>query len=95
MLHVVPGSTLLDYSSSIFIVLLSFVILPLTIQRPDRASRSGLGRLADQELLLIFPESGGPPHILIVLVVFGKTQEIYSNNNNNNNNILILIIRTK
>jgi hypothetical protein len=27
--------------------------------------RPGLGRLAEQELLLIFPQSRGPPHISI------------------------------
>jgi hypothetical protein len=43
---------------------------------------------ADQELVLIFPESCSQPHILIFSVVYGKTQEIYSNNNN----ILILVI---
>jgi hypothetical protein len=43
---------------------------------------------ADQELLLIFPESRGPTHISVFLVVYGKTQEIY-------NNILVLVIRSK
>jgi hypothetical protein len=58
--------------------------LALVYNRPGQT-------FADQELLLIFPETRGPPHILIFCCIRENLGKIY----NNNNNILILVIRTK